>query len=281
MKNPIIKEELFRIVEGDTVYALTSASQFLTLNEEVYTPATISRSQINIRAEVEKRTMDLTVPANTPLGERYRNTIVESHVTITVYEREDGITLILFRGRLVSSKVDGGQLKLRFENGMGKLNRNGATRRYSETCPYAVYSEECGASKILHTKSYEVLEVQSNKLKIKSDEPIEANFYKGGVVNSLNDIRRPILGNYDSVRVDTEILDEVTEEVVEVVTHYETEILLYIEFYSDDVKIGDVIAFSEGCDKSIETCAERFENEINFGGFPYFPSNNPFNGTIV
>lgn len=39
-------------------------------------------------------------------------------------------------------------------------------------------------------------------------------------------------------------------------------------------KVGDMIELTEGCDKLISTCADRFGNGINFRGEPYLPGND-------
>jgi len=31
-----------------------------------------------------------------------------------------------------------------------------------------------------------------------------------------------------------------------------------------------------GCDHSVSTCAARFDNLANYGGFPFIPTKNPF-----
>lgn len=41
-----------------------------------------------------------------------------------------------------------------------------------------------------------------------------------------------------------------------------------------DVAIGDTFSVTAGCDKSLETCRARFDNVVNFRGFPYIPGND-------
>lgn len=40
------------------------------------------------------------------------------------------------------------------------------------------------------------------------------------------------------------------------------------------VEIGDTVALQVGCDKLLTTCIEKFDNLLNFGGFPHFPGND-------
>ena len=50
--------------------------------------------------------------------------------------------------------------------------------------------------------------------------------------------------------------------------------------------IGDpetvaVIDMAPGCDLRRDTCAVKFGNLLNFGGFPDIPGRNPFGGTSI
>jgi uncharacterized phage protein (TIGR02218 family) len=38
---------------------------------------------------------------------------------------------------------------------------------------------------------------------------------------------------------------------------------------------GDTVTVRAGCDKKLTTCIEKFNNLVNFGGFPYVPTSNP------
>lgn len=41
-----------------------------------------------------------------------------------------------------------------------------------------------------------------------------------------------------------------------------------------EVVEGDGLFMTEGCDKKLETCKDRFENHVNFQGFPYIPGQD-------
>ena len=51
----------------------------------------------------------------------------------------------------------------------------------------------------------------------------------------------------------------------------------YIQFQIDtpfDIQIGDTFNISAGCDKLRCTCKFKFNNELNYGGFPLMPGND-------
>jgi uncharacterized phage protein (TIGR02218 family) len=37
---------------------------------------------------------------------------------------------------------------------------------------------------------------------------------------------------------------------------------------------GDTFAVTAGCDKRFATCRDRFDNVLNFRGFPHIPGND-------
>ena len=43
---------------------------------------------------------------------------------------------------------------------------------------------------------------------------------------------------------------------------------------STAVAVGDSVALVAGCDKSFETCRAKFQNQLNFRGFPQMPGND-------
>jgi len=46
--------------------------------------------------------------------------------------------------------------------------------------------------------------------------------------------------------------------------------------------LGTDVVVQRGCDRSLTTCREKFDNVINYGGFPHVPTVNPFGqGTFL
>ncbi|HWA91805.1 MAG TPA: DUF2163 domain-containing protein [Rhizomicrobium sp.] len=55
---------------------------------------------------------------------------------------------------------------------------------------------------------------------------------------------------------------------------------------SEVVAAGDAFAITAGCDKQFSTCKAKFDNALNFRGFPYMPGNDavtsyPTSGTVL
>ncbi len=65
--------------------------------------------------------------------------------------------------------------------------------------------------------------------------------------------------------------------VMEVKTHLNNGAKVSFELWQTmpfDIAIGDTFSVTAGCDKSLATCRDRFNNVLNFRGFPYIPGND-------
>jgi hypothetical protein len=53
--------------------------------------------------------------------------------------------------------------------------------------------------------------------------------------------------------------------------------VLKMRYQLPGTSVGDVISVTvwPGCDRSFDTCVNKFGNAANYGGFPYIPLNNP------
>ncbi|WP_303678184.1 phage BR0599 family protein [Ralstonia mannitolilytica] len=47
------------------------------------------------------------------------------------------------------------------------------------------------------------------------------------------------------------------------------------------LKAGDAFEAYPGCDHTLTTCAAKFGNQLNYGGFPFIPVKNPFTGDAI
>jgi hypothetical protein len=50
---------------------------------------------------------------------------------------------------------------------------------------------------------------------------------------------------------------------------------------ASDIPVGAAVSLFPGCDHSAATCAAKFSNAANYGGFPYMPTKNPFGGDPI
>jgi uncharacterized phage protein (TIGR02218 family) len=99
-----------------------------------------------------------------------------------------------------------------------------------------------------------VLAVDGQSITVDSDG-YPNDFLKSGIVAipSFNE-KRLILSNVDDV--------------------------ITVFFPFSNLSVGDIVELSVGCDHSFTTCRSKFSNGRRFGGFPYIPKDNPFEGSV-
>jgi uncharacterized phage protein (TIGR02218 family) len=50
---------------------------------------------------------------------------------------------------------------------------------------------------------------------------------------------------------------------------------------TDGLTIGNWVTVYPGCDRVSSTCESKFNNLVNYGGFPHLPTKSPFDGDPV
>lgn len=64
---------------------------------------------------------------------------------------------------------------------------------------------------------------------------------------------------------------------MEILKHVRDDVGDHIELWqpmADAIEVGDAFTVSAGCDKRFATCRDRFDNVVNFRGFPHMPGND-------
>ncbi|QDY99056.1 DUF2163 domain-containing protein [Nitratireductor mangrovi] len=65
--------------------------------------------------------------------------------------------------------------------------------------------------------------------------------------------------------------------VIEIKRHVDAGATHLVELAEEmpfDIGVGDAFAITAGCDKTVETCKAKFDNVVNFRGFPSMPGND-------
>ena len=64
-------------------------------------------------------------------------------------------------------------------------------------------------------------------------------------------------------------------EKVYIIKHTGDTLDLFVPIQND---LSSPILLLAGCDKSLDTCLNKFDNISRYGGFPYIPEINPVTG---
>lgn len=114
----------------------------------------------------------------------------------------------------------------------------------------------------------------------------QAGFSASGTVQSVSGSRAMTVTGLDSFATDwfsrgllTWTSGGNTGRAMEIKVHANTGGVVTVELWqrmSQPVNSGDAFVAKAGCDKQFTTCREKFDNVLNFRGFPHMPGNDFF-----
>jgi uncharacterized phage protein (TIGR02218 family) len=163
-----------------------------------------------------------------------------------------------FRGQIGEIRRDGGAFEAELL-GLTDLLNQPMGRGYQAPCAAVLGDASCGKdiSEEGYQAEVEVLSVEGNILTFASMPGYEVQWFQRGVLEVLSGSGA---GQSVPIKRDWE-------------TQNGREITLWTAMGAP-VSAGDTVRLTAGCDKRMETCRNKFNNLINFQGFPDIPGND-------
>ena len=256
--------ELYEFKRVDQRWYYTSADRNLTtvLEDEDYTAAAISRTEIEQGQELARSPMTVTVPRNLAIADYFRAEPPSRPIFLKVrqyHESDDNINTI-WTGRCLSVEWADSHAMIHCEPTITSLNRQGLRRFYQRQCPHVLYGPECRLDQADHKIVGAIDSVSGNVVNISECAGFADGWFAGGWIEH--------------------VLDESFSTVERrfIVSHVGANLTLNFPLPAQFV-VGYNMTIYKGCDHTAATCnSAKFSNIANYGGFPYFPIKNPFGG---
>ena len=243
--------ELYTFAGSSATFRLTPHEPEVVLDGDRYASLPIGRTELALGAEAAKSALELTVPPECALVRHLLASAITGEstaVTLHVATVDGGITGTRWMGRVLGVEVADDAARIRCESAQVSLKRIGLRRLYSRACSHVLYSAACGATPI--TASASVSSSTGRSVDLAGGVPAAvAGTLAGGWLETAAGARHMI----------------VRESAAGV------ELL-----YPVPLAPGEGVTLAAGCDHTTATCAARFSNLDNYGGFPFIPSKNPF-----
>lgn len=155
----------------------------------------------------------------------------------------------LFNGYAEVKQGGGMTLQLEVKSVVQKLNAEWPQNRYYPLCPYSVYSDQCGLNVTQYRKRVKVTHVPAhNTVTVNVDTP--DGYYDAGGIEWLSG---PLVGQ------STQILKTVNGN------------LQFMSPSEAQPRVGDEAWIYPGCDKTPQTCKNKFNNFSRNRATPYVP----------
>lgn len=244
-----------------TVWTWTSGQEPIEYNGETYLPAAISRGQIEAKEEISKANIEVHLDLGNEMGRKWLSEFMDTVITLSLYEQdEDDDINAVWKGRLSTVKPTLSEIKLVFESIFTSLKRPGLRARYQRTCRHMLYGRGC----TLNKNDWEVQGFVTSSTLTSAVIPEAANYQDGWFTSGII---------------------KVPDGSLRFITHHEGSLITLLSPSTSLASIppasGAQVSLYPGCDRSRRTCAAKFSNLNNYGGFDWIPLKNPFDGSSI
>jgi len=251
--------ELYEFTVGSTVYRYTSSEDTVTFSAQSWTPIAISRNNPEQSSEDKRQQLEVTLPTSDPLSQRFidippgPNTILQ----VIRYHRGDATGVILWQGTILSAgySVDGETCTLVGVTTEASFDFTVPRFKYQGLCNHVLYDGGCTLNRDSFKYTDTVTAVSGRTVTVDGVSSNGATWAVGGYIN---------FGDEDYRLVTAQSGDVLT---------------LLVAF--EISPLNQSVDVHAGCDHTLATCRSKFSNGVNYGGFPYVPTLNPFQRGLI
>ncbi|MGM9571787.1 MAG: phage BR0599 family protein [bacterium] len=248
--------ELYKFSQSSNQWLYTSGDEEVVYNGELYKPAVIKRSAIEQDNEMNAGSITINLPRDNELAAKYIANNPAGTVWLTVYRmhRNMNTGIVVFIGRVAYAQFKESEAIMTVSPFQANFERKVPRIIYQSICNHALYSKKCGVNKDLFKVIAELSAVDQAVL----TADIIANYPDGWFRNGYI-----LFGDYARM----------------IVAHSGKTITVLAPV--DGLSVGSKVYIYAGCDKTKESCRNKFGNMDNYLGFNYIPETNPFTAGVV
>lgn len=236
------------------VWRYTSADRKLQFDGHDWLPLPISDDGIRMTGEASADTLTVRLPASTPVAQLFRSTPPSEEVFLTVrdYDAAAADAEVCWVGSVSSvGWPQRGTAELACNSLSASMQRNGLRLRYERSCPHSVYDENCGVNKSMHALVVVITGLTATHIRFDDTSVVNLNDFNYGMATW------PVDGTIEFRGIET-----TSPGSAQLIGG------------ADGLAIGDAVTLYPGCDGLRSTCADRFDNLLNHGGFPHMPGES-------
>ena len=252
--------ELYKFTLGGAVWGfVATCEENYVFDGITFVPEYIVRTGLHYSSDFARDVLTVTLPAYNAVAATFFTGTPEYQVKLSVLRGgyHGGGFAQIWSGTVNGASFDfSGEAytcDLSCETLAAKMERQGLSRCYQLTCPHTLYGERCRLDQGLFAVGTAVLR-QTSAIDLSLAASYPDGYFAGGhLVRNRDGSRRYI------------------------VTSSGTAIRMERSLHCAP---GEGLTLYPGCDKTRDTCCSKFNNGVNFGGFPWLPTENPFTSSI-
>lgn len=256
--------ELYEFRYGDSeaeTVRLTSADVDITREGHVYSAIAMDRDSFEDDGNPDdSQQLNIRISRNNPLAEVVRAKSLDKAITVKIrathVDDTSGQVMALWSGRVTGVSWEFPNMVVGCERMSTSLKRTGCRARYQRQCRHVHFLPGCNLDRAAYEITGTVTGVYQNGLELGIPEldGKPDNYFAGGVIELGGTMRYILSSTAVYVTINRRVLGLTNEVAVKVYP---------------------------GCDRSSQTCRDKFNNIENYGGFDYIPIKGPFEGNSI
>lgn len=243
-------------------WAYCTADRSITLQAITYVPLAISDDGIRMTGQASADTVKITAPQDLEPAQLFRGAPPSDEVFVTIRDYHwgeadaAGSAVVAWIGSITGVRwPQDDRCELSCDSLSASMRRPGLRLTYQRGCPHSVYDTECGANRELHKVQATVSAMDGASI---THNAVGAGVFSAGFIEWQSN------GLMERRGIDGENGQAIT-----------------LLGGTSGLSVGQAVNLYEGCDQSSATCANRFNNMDNYGGFRHLPGKSPFDGDPV
>lgn len=253
--------ELYTFSREYQRWRYTSADRDVTTLDGTFLARPITRSAIETSPERVRSNLTITGPRDLEISDMYRVAPPTLAVTCIVQQMHAGDTEVatLWTGRIAAVEFTGPSSIITLEPVNASMKRIGLRRIYQKQCPHVLYGGACRVNREVYRVDGTVDSTTGSTVVVPEASLAPAKHFAGGYI-------------------EWEVLTGIIER--RFITDH-TGATLTVTSAPWNLELGQAVRLYPGCDHTLATCGTKFSNAPNYGGFPFFPTKNPFGGDPI
>lgn len=249
--------ELYRFTFSTNRWLYTDSDEDVAWQGETYRPTPITRGETGVGQELSRSALAVTVPRDNAVAGLYIGPPPDAVVSLTIYAFHKGDTdaevVVIWQGRVQGVSFDGVEAEITCEPIFTSMRCPGLRGTYQTLCRHELFGAACGVQSEANKLATTVASVSGVSVTVPG--PLASGWARGGMLETARGARRWVLAQSGNV--------------------------LTLDNRIPDLLVGEAVTLYAGCDQAFATCRDKFSNHLNFGGFPFMPTKNPFMGDPI
>lgn len=264
---------LYEFNTGSGVFRYTDYPTDFQWNSETWVGFPITHTDIKQSDEMSKNSVKVTIPLSGLLADKFIGWAPDEVITLTIRRGHHSETdiRVSWKGRVSAHKLKEQTVELNCESVFTSMRRSGAKARFQRSCRHALYGRGCNVVKEDFAVPGRVDSLSGLTLTIPEATTKPDGWFIGGMIEFKDGSFRMVTGHIGSSITITRSSRYLLESYSS--SGYG---LNYGEFYG-----GINVTLYPGCDRTLATCRDKFNNLLNQGGFRWIPSKNPMGGSSI